>query len=108
MGPYTDLLVSSTDFAGTITNRVLKAIRIPGATHTFTHFTAPEPASKRVVPNYYGIHTHAEVYLHVRAMGRPGLDIVCAGVKRISMMGEDDVMRDLKRMCTEGSREKMR
>jgi hypothetical protein len=106
LGPFTDLLVRSTDAADTVACRVLKVFQMPGQTHALMHFTAPEPAGKRIVPNYYGIHTHVEVYVHVRAVVRPDLEIVCAGMKRMGLMEEEDVMHDMKRLCIEGDMEK--
>ena len=98
-GPTTDLLIYTTDQADAVTCRVLKAFEMPAATHALMHFTAPKVAGKRIVPNFYGIHDYTSVYVHVRMVERPGLDAICAGVKRMGLGTEDDVTHDLKRLC---------
>ena len=102
-GPITDLQVATTDPADVITCRVLKAFEMPGETHALMHFTAPQRAGKRVVPNYFGIHELCEVHVHVRMIERPGLEVVGAGVKRLGLSTEDDDAHDLKRFCVDGA-----
>ena len=105
-GSITDLLVSTTDSADTVTCRVLKVFSLPGETHSLMHFTAPKVAGKRIVPNFYGIHDYTEVYVHVRMIERPGLDVVRAGAKRLGLDFEDDLAHDLKSLCFSGAGER--
>lgn len=79
---------------------------MPGATHTLMQFTAPEPAGKRIVPNYCAIHENTEVFVHVKMIHRPGLDVIGAGMKMPGLVDEDGVVHDLKWLRIDGREER--
>jgi hypothetical protein len=68
---------------------------MPEETHVFMHFTTPKPAGKRVIPSFFGIHEHTEVCVHVRPI--PGAEVIAAGMKRLSLIVEDDAAHVVKR-----------
>lgn len=94
-GHTVSMCIASTDPTDVVACRVLEAFHIPHANCVLIQFTTAEPKGARIAPNFCGIHTRKEVYIHVKPICCEDLKAVRAGMRVLRLLPEDDDAKNL-------------